>query len=283
MNPIFNYPTFENPAAPGLPTTPAPGCPDAPSDLVLDLADAVQFARQRLGFQPDERQSQVLQSTAKRAILNCSRQWGKSTIAAAKAIHLAYTQPQSLILIASPSKRQSAELLRKMAGMLRQLGLRPRGDGDNASSLLLPNASRIVALPGTDATVRGFSGVSLLLLDEAARMDEEMYQALRPMLATVEQGQLWMMSTPWGKRGFFYETWQHGGEDWLRLSVPATECARILPAYLENERRVMGPVFFGQEFLCDFVDCDGGVFDRDLIEAALDEDLEPIDFTGTWQ
>jgi hypothetical protein len=255
--------------------TPAPAAPDPP--------DTVQFARESLGFEPDERQIQVLRTTAKRAILNCSRQWGKSTIAAAKAIHLAFTQPESLILIASPSKRQSAELLRKMAGMLRKLGIRPRGDGDNSCSLLLPNGSRIVALPGNESTVRGFSGVSMLLLDEAARMDEEMYQALRPMLATVEQGQLWMMSTPWGKRGFFYDTWEHGGDDWLRLSVPATECPRILPGYLENERRVMGPVFFGQEFLCDFVDCDGSLFDRDLIEAALDESLEPIDLTGTWK
>ena len=62
-------------------------------------------------------------------------------------------------------------------------GFGRRGDGDNAISLLLPNGSRIVGLPGTEATVRGFSAVSLMLIDEAARVADEMYKALRPMLA----------------------------------------------------------------------------------------------------
>ena len=263
-------------------TPPSEAQANQPSATPPEPPDPVRFARENLGLEPDPKQIEVLQSKATRGILNCSRQWGKSTIAAAKAVHLAYTQPDSLILIASPSKRQSAELLRKIEAMVRKLKIRPRGDGDNPASLLLPNGSRIVALPGAEATVRGFSGVSMLLIDEAARMDDEAYNSLRPVLATVDKGQLWMMSTPWGKRGFFYDTWAHGGEDWMRLSVPATDCERIRPDYLEDERRVMGPVFFGQEFLCEFVDVDGSVFDRDLIEAALDDDLEPIDFTGTW-
>ena len=69
--------------------------------------DAVEFARRQLGFEPDERQAEVLRSTAKRGILNCSRQWGKSTVTAAKALHRVLTRPGSLVLVASPSKRQS--------------------------------------------------------------------------------------------------------------------------------------------------------------------------------
>ena len=80
------------------------------------------------------------------------------------------------------------------------LRITPRGDGDNETSLLLPNGSRIVGLPGMEATVRGFSAVSLMLIDEASRVDDAMYKALRPMLA-VGQGDLWLMSTPCGKRG----------------------------------------------------------------------------------
>ncbi len=82
--------------------------------------------------------------------------------------------------------------------------MKRRGDGDNAISLVLPNGTRIVGLPGTEGTVRGFSAVSLLLIDEAARVQDAMYKALRPMLA-VGDGDLWLMSTPYGKRGFFYE------------------------------------------------------------------------------
>src|SRR5438552_2134459 len=153
--------------------------------------EAVEFARTRLGLAPDEQQKKVLESGAKRGILNCSRQWGKSTVAAAKAVHRAYMRKESLVLVASPTDRQSAEFLRKAAGLVRKLGITPRGDGDNQISLMLPNGSRIVGLPGTEGTVRGFSAVSLLLIDEASRVEDAMYKALLPMLA-VGNGDLWL-------------------------------------------------------------------------------------------
>lgn len=130
---------------------------DGPGGLAYS---GTQFARDVLGFSADKKQSAVLDSTAKRGILNCTRQWGKSTLLAAKAVHRGWTQPGSLILVASPSERQSAEFLRKAAEFLRRLGVRRKGDGDNATSLALPNGSRIIGLPGTEGTVRGFSAVS---------------------------------------------------------------------------------------------------------------------------
>src|ERR1017187_21635 len=167
--------------------------------------DAVEFARRRLGFEPDALQCAVLRSTAKRGILNCTRQWGKTTVSVAKVIHRVFTVPNSLVLVASPGERQSGEWLRKASQMLARLDVEKRGDGYNNISLLLPNGSRIVGLPEAKAKVRGFSRPSMVLIDEAARVSEDMYVALRPMLSTGE-GELWMMSTPWGKRGFFYET-----------------------------------------------------------------------------
>src|SRR6266853_3804417 len=108
---------------------------------------------------------------------------GKSMIAAIKALHTALAKPGSTVLVASPGERQSAEFLHKTEELAKRLGIKPRGDGKNSCSLLLPNGSRIIGLPGTEGTVRGFSNVSLLLIDEAARVDDEMYKALRPMLA----------------------------------------------------------------------------------------------------
>ena len=243
---------------------------------VPDELDAVEFARTRLGFDPDARQCEVLLSGARRGILNCSRQWGKSTVAAAKAVHRAYSRGESLVLLATPSERQSGEFLRKASRMVMRLGITPRGDGDNAMSLLFPNGSRIVGLPGSEGTVRGFSAVSLLLIDEAARVEEGMYQALRPMLA-VGNGDLWMMSTPWAREGFFYESWTYGGEGWGRVMVPATECSRIGRDFLEEERGVLGAAVFAREYMCEFLDCGAGVFNRDLVEAALDDCVEPLE------
>jgi hypothetical protein len=239
--------------------------------------DAASFARNRLGLVPDAKQTEVLQSTAKRGILNCSRQWGKSTVTAAKAVHRAYTRPESLVLVASPCERQSAEFLRKASVLVRKLHIRPRGDGDNACSLLLPNGSRIVGLPGTEATVRGFSAVSMILIDEAARVEDALYMSLRPMLA-VGDGDLWLMSTPRGQRGFFYEAWQGGGEDWMRLSVKATECERISPEFLDGERAAMTEAWFQQEYMCEFRGDGTEVFPRELLEAALDESIPELQF-----
>jgi hypothetical protein len=242
---------------------------------VVEALGAVDFCRKRLGFEPDAVQSEVLASVSGRGILNCTRQWGKSTVAAAKAVHRAFSREGSLVIVASPTERQSAEFVRKASGMVRALGIAPKGDGDNATSLLFPNGSRIVGLPGTEGTVRGFSAVSLMLIDEASRVNDDMYKALRPMLA-VGGGDLWLMSTPYGKQGFFYETWAHGGSEWSRVSVTAEGCGRIGAGFLEEERKTMGAQWFAQEYLCTFVDGADSMYGRDVVERAMDDDVEPL-------
>jgi hypothetical protein len=235
------------------------------------------FAERHLGFTPDEQQSRVLDSQADRVILNCTRQWGKSTVCAAKAVHLACNEPNALILIASPSARQSAEFVRKASAFLRKLGIRPRGDGDNEISLLLPNNARIVGIPGIEATVRGFSSVSLLLIDEASRVPDELYRALRPMLA-VGGGSLWLLSTPYGKRGFFYNEWTNGSE-WTRFRIPAPDCPRIPAAFLEQERRALGPRYFSQEYLCEFHATNDALFNESQVRRAITPEVDVLSHT----
>jgi len=237
-------------------------------------ADAAVWVRLNLGFEPDAKQTRVLSTEINRGILNCTRQWGKSTIAAAKAVHQAVKGAESLTVVVSPSARQSGEFVRKAAGFTRRLGIKTKGDGDNEISIAFPNGSRIIGLPGTEATIRGFSAVSLLLVDEAARVSDELYMAVRPMLA-VSGGALWLMSTPFGKAGFFYEAWNSGGE-WERVRVPATECPRIPEEFLEEERATMGERRFQQEYLCEFTDTVSGVFDRDVVERAISYEFQPL-------
>jgi hypothetical protein len=93
-------------------------------DLLWAL-DPVRFAREALGFHPDSSQSRVLRSTGLRLLLNCTRQWGKSTTAAALALHRALYYPHSLILLASPSQRQSGELFAKIDVFMKTLAVMP--------------------------------------------------------------------------------------------------------------------------------------------------------------
>ena len=184
---------------------------------------------------------------------------------------------QSCAILEEQSTRQTGEFMRKAEGFVRRLGVRPKGDGDNEMSLVFPGGGRIVGLPGNEATVRGFSAVTLLLVDEAVRVSDDLYMAIRPMLA-VSGGTLWLMSTPFGKRGFFYEVWARGGAEWERVSVPAHACPRIPARFLAEEKATMGEQWFRQEYLCEFVDGVSGVFDVELVEKAITKDVKPLVF-----
>jgi hypothetical protein len=238
---------------------------------------ASDWVREKLGFDPDILQTRVLDTEARHGILNCTRQWGKSTVTAAKAVHQAWREKGSLTIVVNPTARQSSEFVRKAAEFARRLDIKPRGDGDNEISLQFPNGSRIVGLPGTEATVRGFSAVSLLLVDEASRVSDDLYMAMRPMLA-VSGGKLWLMSTPFGKRGFFWETWERGGPEWERVRATAAECPRIAPEFLRDERRAMGDRWFRQEYCCEFSDVTSGLFDVDLVEQAMSDEFGELEF-----
>jgi len=116
----------------------------------------------------------------------------------------------------------------------------------------------------------------MILIDEASRVHDDLYHALQPMLA-VGDGDLWMMSTPYGQRGFFYETWTEADQDWMRVSVKATECPRISHSFLEQARRAMVQAKFSQEYLCEFTGDGTGYFDQHLIQDAVDESYPQLD------
>jgi hypothetical protein len=122
--------------------------------------------------------------------------------------------------------------------------------------------------------VRGFSGVDLLVVDEAAWVEDNLYRALRPMLA-VSGGRLVALSTPFGKRGWFHSAW-HSAEDWDRIKVTAKDCPRISPKFLAEERASLGDWAFRQEYDCEFVDTASSLFTYDEVRAALSSDVTPL-------
>lgn len=243
--------------------------------LELEKSDAVLMA-QRAGITPDDWQANLLRSDAKQMILLCSRQSGKSTVSSILAIHEAIYCPNSLILLLSPSLRQSQELFRKLQTVYNDLDSPnlPQAVEESALRMELSNGSRIVALPGKEATIRGFSGVNLLVIDEASRVPDELYQSVRPMLA-VSGGRIVLLSTPFGKRGFFHSEWTDG-QGWRKVKITADQCPRIDKQWLENERKMIGDWWYLQEYFCEFVETNDQVFSYDDIQAALDSDIKPL-------
>jgi len=236
--------------------------------------DSVEFSRY-IGIEPDGWQADVLRYEGKRLLLNCSRQSGKSTTTATKGLHTAIYRPKSLILLVSPSLRQSQELFRKVKEGYEAMETRPGLLEDNKLSMTLANGSRIVSLPSDQSTVRGFSGVTMILEDEAAHVKDEFYYAILPMLI-INNGVFIAMTTPYGKRGHFFNEWTTGGDDWKRVEIPATKCPRISPEDLERQRRSLGSMFFRQEFCCEFVETVDQVFGYDMVQSAFDEKVKPL-------
>jgi hypothetical protein len=247
-------------------------------DLSRDLAFALDPARVAvaMGLDLDPWQVRFLRSPAQRVLLNCSRQAGKSTVTALLAAHTALYDPGALVLLLSPTQRQSHELFRKALDAYQSIPTAVPITQESALRLELSNGSRIVALPGKETTVRGFSGVRLLAVDEAARVPDPLYYAIRPMLA-VSGGRLVALSTPFGTRGWWYETWR-SEERWERFRAPADECPRISREFLEEERRSMGEWWFAQEYECEFLDAETQPFGREDVERAFEEEVEPWEF-----
>ena len=236
--------------------------------------DPVLFARD-VGLEPDGWQGEVLAGGHRRMLLNCARQTGKSTTTAALAAWTALYQPPALVLIVSPAERQSGETFRKAMAFYRALGAgAPELELESVLRAQWRNGSRLIALPGSGDTIRSYSAVDLLILDEASRIPDTLLAAVRPMLA-VSRGRLVALSTPAGRRGFFFEAWEHG-QDWHKVKFTAENCPRITAEFLEHERREIGELLYRQEYLCEFVDDGESVFMSKIIEAALSDDVAPL-------
>ena len=175
-----------------------------------------------------------------------------------------------------PRLRQSGELLKKVKDLAWRMGLPARGDGINRQSAVLPNRSRIVAVPGNSPDgIRGFSGVTMLVIDEASMVRDEVYVAARPML-TQKDGSIWLLSTPKDEAGFYYREFTEGNEGWRRVMVPATECPRFKPEQLAAEKASLGTRLFAQEFLCEFVATVDGLFDKAWFDDVFGEASRPL-------
>jgi hypothetical protein len=225
----------------------------------------VEFAMQ-LGIEPDEWQVEVLASDHPRKILCCGRQTGKSTVAAILAIHKALTTPGSTVLVVAPGERQAKLLFSKAKRLYEQAGHPLPAHSERRTGLELSNGSIIEALPAVQRTTRGYS-VDLLVVDEAAGVPDMDYHGILPALVAT-RGEQVLLSTPRGKRGFFYELW-HSDDEWQRMMVRSDEVERIRPEDLEVFRQTMPEQYFEQEFFCEWLDTEGALFSYDDIQAAV--------------
>jgi hypothetical protein len=231
-----------------------------------------------LGIDPDPWQVQVLRSESSRIILNCARQSGKSTIVAVVALHHALNNPNSLVLVVSHIYRQATETFRKIARFYQEIDTPILSVTENVHRLELQNGSRIITLSGQHPqSIRGFSGPTLVIIDEASQVIDETYtEAIRPMLA-VSEGKLILLSTPHGKRGFFWDVWndyeQSNIGGWQGIKLNANQCPRISLDFLAEEKQLKPDWMFLQEYMNHFAEGISSVFKAEDIDRAFHDDI----------
>lgn len=235
--------------------------------------DPVLFAQEIAQIDPDPWQSNILLSKVDTMVC-CSRQSGKSTITGISVAHDVIFKP-GLVLVVSPTLRQSLEFFETVSNTYKACPYAPALVEDNKLSLRTPY-SRAVALPGSANTIRGFKGPKRIVFDEAAFILDATYAAVRPM-RMVRRARIDMLSTPFGKRGFFYKEWSEG-KRWLRQQVTAYDIPRFDPEMLEDEKSnpALGEWLFRQEYLCEFVDTLDAVFTHEQVMKAMSAAVEPL-------
>lgn len=249
-----------------------------------------------MGMQPDPWQAALLSDTRVvgdpgglgcRVLVCTCRQAAKSTTAAALAANTARGGAGRTILCLAPTLRQATETLAKVREFLIAVGEYPVDKA--AQTITLRNGSRIVAVPGDEpAGLRGYSAVSLIILDEASYAQDNLLYAVLPML-NVSAGGLVMISTPAGPTGAFWRAFEGGGAQpdpmWTRYRVTADECPRISTEVIESAAETMqgrGSVAFRRDYMAEFVAASGAALNADALAAAADRPVLDVDVDLSW-
>jgi len=220
-----------------------------------------------LNMELDEWQKNVLNTEGSIA-LRSGRQVGKSTVIALKAAHYMITHPNKTVLVIASVERQAQLLFEKILATVYQIDkkyIKKGKDKPTKHKLVLMNKSVLHCLPTglSGYGIRGYT-VDLLIADEAAFIPEDVWVAVNPMLATT-RGDLILLSTPFGKGGFFFDCFRD--PKFSKFHVSSEDCPRIPKEYLAHQRMRMSRLQYAQEFLGDFLDELRQLFSRDLIRS----------------
>jgi len=233
--------------------------------------DAVLFAEIFLGFQPFKYQAKLLKDKSKRIVACMGRQSGKTTTIAAKAIHFAFTHPNTTTLIVSPSLRQSMIMFDRILSFLFQSKILPNSIVRQTRTIVqFSNGSQIIALPGSQYFLRGYTA-HMIICDEAAFMPEELItQIIFPMISTTH-GYAIFLSTPWGRDHFFYRAFVD--PNYSVHKVKTAECPLVTQEFLNEMKRNMTDEAYAMEYEAEFVEAATSYFSQDLIRQCIDTDF----------
>lgn len=225
-------------------------------------------------FNLDNWQKEVLSHEGSITI-RAGRQVGKSTVIAMKAAQFSRDHPGTTVLVIAAAQRQSSLIFEKIRGEVDLMVENKQLEYDDEPTLTrirLKNGSRIYSLPAgrTGYFIRGFT-IDLLIADEAAYIPEEVWKAVIPMIAVSRKmrglGWIILLSTPFGKGGYYYDTFHDN--DFRQFHLSSESCPRIPKDFLLKEKKRLTKAEYAQEYLGEFIDEWNQFFQTKLIKDCM--------------
>lgn len=242
-----------------------------------------EFAKLYFDFDAFPYQKQALDCTEMRVLLNWGRRAGKTKITAARGIYEALWNDNMLVLIVAPSLKQSKIVFDEIRGFLNtsrrkfpELKLHELIERENRLEVEFFNGSRIIALPGKPDTIRGYTA-KFIIVDEASRVDEELYHAITPMLSTKDQfgraGRLYLISTPFGVHNYFYRAYTEPKYGFKTFYVDSYANPTTDRNIIDLDKESMPTNMWEQEYLAKFIDETTSFFPISLIDSCVNDNI----------
>ena len=293
------------------------------SDRVPDnWPDFARLTRIRSGgkiipFQPYKYQEDMVEAIQNNygTVVAKGRQLGCSETATSYMLWRACREPGFLGVVLSKGQADTANLCKRARMMADSNPELIELATKNLTDLRIVGGGRILFRPATPNGVRGLESVSMLFFDEIAFIPsiDLLYTAAMPSTEMCgSDARILMMSTPYGRNGFFYERLVSGngnrdlleeaekcraeGSDGVRSWVDENGWAKVLlhwrahpiyssdPNYIETtmKRKQMTETTARQEYDLAFSDSDVTVFPAEAVKNCARGGWESPDPDGTY-
>ena len=205
------------------------------------------------------------------SIILKSRQLGISTLSAGYSLWMMTFHKDKNILCIATKQETAKNMVTKVKFMYENLPswLKIDAPENNKLTLRLSNGSQIKATSASSDAGRS-EAVSLLLIDEAAFIDNigEIWASAQQTLAT--GGGAIVLSTPYGTGNWFHKTWvsaENNENDFLPIKLPWYVHPERDQTWRDRQDELLGdPRMAAQECDCDFSTSGDIVFYNEYIE-----------------